>query len=376
MKFRHCRPKIALALPLLGALITPTSAIPIAKNLFRADKNPLPSEVIREKANHPPIHYDEVPVEPKEGTAVPEPALVPNQPADDEVVDSVYDEDEEVQPLHDVAITNEDPFNSSENAKAEREPYEVEDISPVEKRGVFPSLTGDDEFPQLVQSAPSTAEEEEPEAGAELENLAVEEEESNYIQENGEKQVAVIAESVDALKHSSEDWQRSQESIQNEVLEEDWENSPHRRHVAEPIPTAKPHEPIPDHFDGHVDVPITPDSATTAEDVHDVDIDPYLLNRFEIVPTIIGDTLHYAVPADLLPEALLDAEEEDPEEYLERRTIHHLTALDIKADEPTPEAGAAEAEARTSPTQIVFPASPTCATPTGHTGIPRPVIQN
>jgi len=99
----------------------------------------------------------EVPVELEKGTAVPEPAPVPNQPADDEVVDRLYNH--EAQPLHGVASTIQGRFNASGNSKDEREPYEVGDIGPIEKRGVIPGLAGEDEEPaRLVQLAPSIPE--------------------------------------------------------------------------------------------------------------------------------------------------------------------------------------------------------------------------
>ena len=78
-------------------------------------------------------------------------------------------------------------------------------------------------------------------------------------------------------KHRSEDWQRVWESNQNEHPEEAWVNAPHHGHTSGPIPTAKPHEPIPDRFDGHFEVPITLDSTTAAEDAEDVDTHAYLL---------------------------------------------------------------------------------------------------
>jgi len=355
MKFRHCPPRIALALPVLGALIAPTSAFPLSKNSFRQDKIPPGLEVVRERVNNPRLHYAEVPVELREGTAVPEPALVPNQPADDEVVDRVYDH--EAQPLHRVASTIEGRFNASGNAEAEREPYEVEDIAPIEKRGVLPSIAGEDEeSAQLVQPALSIPEEEEEEeeeqeAQAELDSPAVEEESDYPVQENGE----------------------------DERLKEAWVNAPHRRHVAEPITTAKPHQPIPDRFNRHVKILIIPDNTTAAEDVDDVDSGAYLLNRFKTAPTTIGDTPDYAVPTHLLPEVLLDTEEGDQEEYLERRTTHPLTTLTkvyVSAPTVAPEAGAAETEAPASPTGAAPSASHVYITPFGHSRIARPVIQN
>lgn len=73
-----------------------------------------------------------------------------------------------------------------------------------------------------------------------------------------------------------------------------------------------PQEPISGCFDGHVEVPITLNNTTAAEDVGNIDTYAYLLNCFKTVPTTIGDTPDYAVPAHLLLEALLDTEEEDP----------------------------------------------------------------
>jgi len=369
MRFRHCSPRIVVALPVLRALITPTSAFPIRDDRFHQDKNPLPLEVIPETVNHPLFHDAEVPVELKEGTAVPEPALVPNQAPDEEVVDRIYNH--EVQPLHDVASTIEGRPNTSENAKAEREPYENEDIAPIEKRAVIPGMAYEDEEPaQSVQPAPSILEEEKQEAQAEIGNPAVEEEPLYHVQKNSEKQATRIEGYIDAPKHRSEDWQRGWESSQNECPKEAWENAPHRGHISEPTPTAKPQEPIPALFDRHFQVPITLDSTTAAEDVDDVDTHAYQLNRFKTVPTTIDDTPDYAVSAHLPPAALFDTKEEDPQEYLECDAMHRLTIPDIKADEPAPttapEAVPAEAETPASPTEAGFSASPTYITSTGH----------
>ncbi|KAG0137160.1 hypothetical protein HOY82DRAFT_598262 [Tuber indicum] len=302
------------------------SAIPIAKNRFRPDKGPLRLE----------------------DTAIHEPALVSNQSAEDEVVDRIYNH--EAQHLHSVASTIAARFNASGNAKAEREPYEVEDIAPTEKRS-------------LVQPTPFIPEEEEQEAQAQL----------------GGPTVRRNPDTMSKEMYCSEDWQRVWESSQNERPEEVWANNPHREHISEPIPAAKPHEPISDRFDGHVEVPITLNNIIAVEDVDGVDTHAYLLNRFKTVPTTIGDTPDYAVPAHLLPETLLDTEEEDPEEYLERRAMYRLAIPDIKADEPVPatdpEAGPAEPEVRLLQQRLLSPPVPPILPQQG-IGIPRPAIQN
>jgi len=117
-----------------------------------------------------------------------------------------------------------------------------------------------------------------------------------------------------------------------------------------------------------------------AEDVNGVDIYAYLQNRFKTVTITIGDTPDYAVPAHLLPEALLDAEQENPEEYLEYRTMHRRTIPDIKADKQAPaagpEAGAAEAEAPASPTEVAFSTNPTYIPIFPQQGIPASLGQS
>jgi len=381
MKFGPCPPKIALALPVLGALIAPTSALPFAKNRFRTEIIPLSLDVVPEKIGDPLINYPEVPVELKEGTAVPEQALVPNQQPDNDVIEHVYNH--AVRPLHDVASPIKDRYNASENAQAERGPYEAEDITSIEKRGVLPSLTSEDEeFTQSVQPAPSIPEEEQEETQAELDNPVFDVEPYYHFQNNGEKKPRFTKSVEGLLRHTAEDWQReSWKKSPNDNLEEDWVNAPHRNHVAEPTPAAGPQEPIPDHFDGHVEVPITPDNTTTAEDVDNVDISALLQDRFKGTPAITGDTPGYEVPADLLPEALLHAdeekeeEEEDPEQHIERRATHRHTIQDIEADETDP-AAAPEPSATEASPEVSLSRNPLHASREGQAHIDRPVIQN
>ncbi|PUU83719.1 hypothetical protein B9Z19DRAFT_787241 [Tuber borchii] len=382
MKFGLCSPKIALALPVLGALMAPTSARPhpLTKYRFRPEKTSLELDLMPERVKNPLFH-SEVPVELKEDTAVPEPALVSNQQPDDDVIDHVYNH--EVRPLHSVASPTENHYNASENAQVEGEPYEVEDIAPIEKRDVLPSLTGEDEeFTQSVQPAPSIPEEEQQETQAELDDPVSDvESDYYYAHKNGEKQPRSTKLVEGALRHTAEDSQRGWKKSPNEGLEEDLVNAPHRKHVAEPTPAAGPHEPILDHFDGYVEVPITPDNTTTAEDIDNVDINAYTLNRFGRTPAITGDTSDYAVSADLLPEALLhpkeEEEEEDPEQHIERRAAHRLPIQDIEADEADP-AAAPEPSATEASPEVPFSDNTGTAytSEEGQARFGRPVIQN
>ncbi|KAG0642209.1 hypothetical protein HOY80DRAFT_951876 [Tuber brumale] len=371
MRFKPYAPKIALVLPVLGALMTSTVALPTPKNRFRPDGSALPLDVVRERVNGPVFRYAEVPVELKEGTAVPEPALVPNHPSDDEIIDRACNR--EVRSHHGVASAIKDRFSVSENDKTKQDeaPYNIEDIAPIEKRDVSFDFTEEDEED-------------------EGDNPAHQEEFSSRVQKHTEKQAARIQKFLESqLQYGGEDWKRGWRGRrrQGERPEEAKAHAPHYKHVAKPVPAVKPHvskpataikphEHIPDHFDGYVQVPITPDNTTTAKGADSANIHAYLQNRFKQDPVTTTDTPEYAVPVDLLPKALLDAE--DLEGSIEHSTNHRLTVLDVKTDEPAPEATTAEAEvkARASPSEATPSISSAHITTGGRVHIPRPVIQH
>ncbi|RPB06117.1 hypothetical protein L873DRAFT_24192 [Choiromyces venosus 120613-1] len=394
MKFKPCAHKIVLALPALGTLITPVWALAAAKNRFHPHRIPFPLEIIRERVGNPCFRYAEVPVELKEGTAVPEPALVPNRPSDDEIIDRACNQ--EVRPHLGVASAIKDRYSAAENAKAEENEAvdEIDDIAPIEKRGVLSGLTGEDEeFTQLVQpDPPVTEEEEQREAQVQMGGQAFEKEYNYYVAKHGEKHAARIQEYLDALlKYGGEEWQRGWKSPQDERLEEAEaeakapSSTPRRKRVAEPdaVVAETPREPIPDYFDGYIEVPLIPDTTTDKGMENANIISPYLLNRFKPVPIPISSKIpDYSVPVDLLPEALFEAAQEDPEAYIERRTKHRLTILDIPAAAPAPALAIVVPEvAPTVEAKAPAPTSPslgdaTYITPERHIRIARPVIQD